>query len=83
MMLVRTTRSVRALTVPLSSGRASGGPAEWFLMMSAALTALLQQPQPSPGSVPGISDAAAIIIGTALSLLVIYAIVAAHLRKDE
>lgn len=52
-------------------------------MMSAALTALLQQPQPSPGSVPGISDAAAIIIGTALSLLVIYAIVAAHLRKDE
>lgn len=53
-------------------------------MMFAALAVLLQQPpQPAPGSVPGISDAAAILIGTVLSLLVIYAIVAANLRKDE
>lgn len=53
-------------------------------MMSAALVFLLQQPQqPPPGSIPGVSDTAAIVIGTVLSLLVIYAIVAAHLRKEE
>ena len=49
--------------------------------MPAALL-LLQQPLPS-GSVPGVSDTAAVIIGAVLSLLVIYAIVAANLRKDD
>ena len=43
-------------------------------------TVLLQTP---PGSVPGLSDAAAIIVGFLLTLLVIYAIVAAHLRKSD
>jgi hypothetical protein len=42
--------------------------------------ALLQAP---PGSVPGLSDTAAILIGTFLTLLVIYAIVAAHLRRPD
>jgi len=46
--------------------------------------ALLQQPPPSPsGSVPGISDTAAVVIGTVLSLVVIYAIVAARLRRVQ
>lgn len=49
--------------------------------MPAALL-LLQQPLPS-GSVPGVSDTTAVIIGTVLSLLVIYAIVAANLRKED
>lgn len=51
--------------------------------MFAALAVLLLQPPPRSGSVPGLSDAAAIIIGTVLSLLVIYAIVAANLRREE
>lgn len=38
--------------------------------------------QTPPGSVPGVSDAAAIVIGTALTLFVLYAIAAAHLRKS-
>lgn len=41
-----------------------------------------QQAAPA-GSVPGVSDTAAVIIGTALSLLVLYAIVAAHLQQDD
>ena len=49
--------------------------------MPAALL-LMQQSLPS-GSVPGVSDTAAVIIGTVLSLLVIYAIVAANLRKEN
>lgn len=53
-------------------------------MMWAVLAVLQQQPPPPPpGSVPGVSDTAAIVIGTVLSLLVIYAIVAAHLRKEK
>lgn len=44
--------------------------------------AFLAQQQP-PGSVPGVSDTAAIIIGTLLTLVVIYAIVAANLRKTD
>lgn len=47
------------------------------------LAVLSLQQQGRPGSVPGISDTTAIIIGTVLSLLVIYAIVAANLRKEE
>jgi hypothetical protein len=39
--------------------------------------------QARPGSVPGLSDTAAIIIGTVLTLLVLYAIVAAHLRGTD
>lgn len=50
--------------------------------MFAAVLLLTQQQTP-PGSVPGVSDTAAIIIGTVLSLLVIYAIVAANLRKED
>ncbi|MDQ7843369.1 MAG: hypothetical protein QN141_02545 [Armatimonadota bacterium] len=43
---------------------------------------LLQQPPPPPpGSVPGIGDAAAVAVGTLLSLLVLYAIVAARFRR--
>ncbi|HXF83685.1 MAG TPA: hypothetical protein VNN19_13120 [bacterium] len=43
---------------------------------------LLQQPPPPPdGSVPGLSDTAAVVIGTVLSLLVLYAIVAANWRQ--
>jgi len=39
---------------------------------------------PPPGPVaPGLSDTAVVILGTALCLLVIYAIVAAHLRKRD
>lgn len=49
--------------------------------MVVGLSFLLQQ-QPS-GSVPGVSDTAAIVIGTLLTLLVIYAIVAANLRKTN
>jgi len=45
-----------------------------------ALAVLLQQPL-RPGSVPGIGDTAAVAIGTVLSLVVIYAIVAANLRR--
>lgn len=48
-----------------------------------AATLLAAQQQTPPGSVPGISDTVAIIIGTVLSLLVIYAIVAANLRKED
>ncbi len=36
----------------------------------------------APGSIPGLSDTVAIILGTVLVLLVIYAIVAANLRKN-
>jgi hypothetical protein len=39
--------------------------------------------QTPPGSVPGLSDPAAIFIGAFLTLLVIYAIVAAHLRRRD
>lgn len=46
--------------------------------MSAALL-LLQQPPPS-GSVPGVGDTAAVVVGTVLSVLVLYAIIAANLR---
>ena len=35
------------------------------------------------GSVPGVSDTAAVVIGTVLSLLVLYAIIAANLRKED
>ena len=49
--------------------------------MVVGLSFLLQQ-QP-PGSVPGLSDTAAIIIGGLVTLLVIYAIVAANLRKTN
>jgi hypothetical protein len=45
------------------------------------LPILLQQPR--PGSIPGISDTTAIVAGTLLTLVVIYAIVAAHLRKPD
>ena len=48
--------------------------------MAAGLTFLLQQ---APGSVSGVSDIAAIIIGTLLTLAVLYAIVAAHLRRTN
>jgi len=48
-----------------------------------SLAVLFLEQQGRPGSVPGISDTTAIIIGTVLSLLVIYAIVAANLRKEE
>jgi hypothetical protein len=50
------------------------------IVTSGSYVALLQTP---PGSVPGLSDAAAIIIGLLLTLLVIYAIVAAHLRGPD
>jgi len=50
----------------------------------ALLLGLAEQPPPPPsGSIPGIGDAAAVAIGTALSLLVIYAIVAARLHRDR
>lgn len=49
--------------------------------MTLGLSVFLQQP--SPGSVPGVNDTAAIIIGTLLTLVVIYAIVAANLRKTD
>ena len=49
--------------------------------MAVGLSFLLQQQ--SPGSVPGVSDTAAIIIGTLLTLVVLYAIVAANLRKMD
>ena len=49
--------------------------------MAVSLSFLLQQ-QP-PGSVPGVSDTAAIIIGTLLTLAVLYAIVTANLRKTK
>lgn len=42
----------------------------------------LQQTAPS-GSVPGVSDAAAVVVGTVLSLLVLYAIIAANLRAKN
>jgi hypothetical protein len=42
---------------------------------------LFLQSSPPSGSVPGVSDAAAVVIGAVLSLLVLYAIVSAHLRK--
>lgn len=48
-----------------------------------SLAVLFLEQQGRPGLVPGISDTTAIIIGTVLSLLVIYAIVAANLRKEE
>ena len=38
--------------------------------------------QPAP-TVPGISDTVVVIIGTVISLLVIYAIAAAHFRKED
>ncbi len=47
----------------------------------AVLPVLLQQPH--PGSIPGISDTTAIVAGALLTLAVIYAIVAAHLRKAD
>jgi|GEM_PF-6852704 len=51
--------------------------------MPVPLALLQQPPPPSPaGSVTGISDTAAVLIGTVLSLLVIYAIVAARFRRD-
>ncbi len=49
--------------------------------MTAGLSLLLQQQH--PGSVPGVSDIVAIVIGTVLTLLVISAIVAANLRKTN
>jgi hypothetical protein len=49
--------------------------------MSRAVIFLEQQG--IPGSVPGMSDVAATIIGTVLALVVIYAIVAANLRKED
>jgi hypothetical protein len=52
-------------------------------MVAPRALALLLLPQPPPaGSVPGLGDTAAIVIGTLLSLLVLYAIVAAH-RRDR
>lgn len=39
--------------------------------------------QSSPGSIPGVSDTVAIIVGTLLTVVVIYAIVAANLRKPD
>ena len=51
-------------------------------VLSLALAASVAQAQPGQPAVPGLSDTAVIIIGTVLSLLVIYAIVAAHLRKE-
>jgi hypothetical protein len=47
----------------------------------AALPVLLQQPH--PGSIAGISDTTAIVAGALLTLVVIYAIVAARLRKGD
>lgn len=43
---------------------------------------LLQQ-QGRPGSVPGVSDMTAIVVGTVLSLLVIYTIVSANIRRPK
>jgi hypothetical protein len=47
--------------------------------MTVLLLVLLQQR--APGSVPGFSDAAAIIAGGLVTLVVLYAIIAANLRK--
>jgi len=54
--------------------------AGWRIPVDVALVSsiLLQTP---PGSVPGVSDTVAITIGTLLTLMVIYAIVAAHRRR--
>ena len=48
--------------------------------MAPALSLLLQQPS---ASVPGVSDTVAIIAGTLLTVAVIYAIVAANVRKTN
>lgn len=53
-----------------------------FLLLLLA-TSVAETQQPGQPAVPGLSDTAVIIIGTVLSLLVIYAIIAAHLRKDD
>lgn len=53
-----------------------------FLLLLLA-TSVAEAQQPGQPAVPGLSDTAVIIIGTVLSLLVIYAIIAAHLRKDD
>ena len=50
--------------------------------MDVALLPVLFQ-QSNPGSIPGISDTTAIVAGALLTLAVIYAIVAAHLRKAD
>lgn len=49
--------------------------------MTTSLSVLLLQSP--PGSVPGVSDTVAIIVGTLLTAAVIYAIVAANLRKTD
>ncbi len=54
----------------------------WALVLSLTGASAPSSPSPSP-VVPGFSDTGVIILGTALCLLVIYAIVAAHLRKED
>jgi len=54
------------------------------LEMAAALLVLPILLQSSrPGSIPGISDTTAIVAGALLTLVVIYAIVVAHLQKAD
>ncbi len=55
---------------------------DWTLLLSLLGASAPSSPSPGP-VVPGFSDTGVIILGTALCLLVIYAIVAAHLRKEE
>lgn len=52
-------------------------------LVEMPLLFLLLGQQDRPGSVPGMSDVTAIVVGTLLSLVVIYAIVSANLRKSR
>lgn len=52
-------------------------------VIGALTVAGAQPPAPPSPVVPGLGDTGVVLIGTVLCLLVIYAIVAAHLRKED
>ncbi len=71
------------LSPNLAEGRQLLEAHPWKIGGLTGLTAPSPQPSPSPGAVPGLGDVQLLLLGTALCVLVIYAIVAAHRRKED